>query len=324
MVTSLNTSNHYCMNKGLKTVVLLLLLITTQAPAAVNYSLLQAAKLKLVTYTITGIDTEGRTKNVSPEETHFGPCMKLVINNLSKQSLKLSIDAGVVLLPYDTSFQRMIVTDNWVSELLPAEKKIETLTAMCGQPFHKSPIATAKYRIGERVEANIFSIVSVIQEMELQNGFGQELLWTALDPTYLSKFRNTADKTPSNAFMALTLNRSGIIGAKEMLRYIPFRPDTLNIRITRRDTIYETYKDVDTLHQNITLHDTIWEHNKQQDYSLISKKAIAQARIAAERELTKSFITGLGLLSFAAGLGGFVIGRMSKERRRLEEDEEQV
>ena len=49
------------------------------------------------------------------------------------------------------------------------------------------------------------NVVSVIQEMELQNGFGQELLWTAIDPTYLAKFRNTADKSPSNAFMALTL-----------------------------------------------------------------------------------------------------------------------
>lgn len=312
------------MNKGLKAVVLLLLLITTQAPAAVNYTLLQAAKLKLVSYTITGIDTEGKSKNFSPDDSHYGPCMKLVINNLSKQTLKLSIDAGVILLPYDTSFQRMIVTDNWVSELLPAEKKNETLTAMCGQPYHKSPIATSKYRIGEKVDANIFNVVSVIQEMELQNGFGQELLWTAIDPTYLAKFRNTADKSPSNAFMALTLNRSGIIGAKEMLRYIPFRPDTLNIRITRRDTTYETYKAIDTLHQNITLHDTLWERNNQQRYSVVTKKAIEQARVAAERELTSAFITGLGLLSFAAGLGGFVVGRMSKERRRLEEDEEQA
>jgi hypothetical protein len=310
------------MNKGLKAVVLLLLLITTQAPAAVNYTLNQAVKLKLVSYTITGIDTEGRTKNVSSDGVHFGPCMKVVLNNLSKQTLKLSIDAGVILLPFDTSFQRMIVTDNWVAELLPAEKKIETLTAMCGQPFHKSPISTAKYRIGEKVEASILNVVGVIQEMELQNGFGQELLWTALDPTYLAQFRNTADKSPSNAFMALTLNRSGIIGAKEMLRYIPFRPDTLNIRITRRDTTYETYKAIDTLHQNITLRDTVWERNKQQNYSSISKKAIEQARAAAERELTYAFIMGLGLLSFAAGLGGFVVGRMSKERRSLEEDEE--
>jgi len=238
--------------------------------------------------------------------------------------LKLSIDAGVVLLPYDTSYQRMIVTDNWISELLPSEKKNETLTAMCGQPYSKSPIATAKYRIGEKVDVNIYNVVSVIQEMELQNGFGQELLWTAIDPTYLTKFRNTADKSPSNAFMALTLNRSGIIGAKEMLRYIPFRPDTLNIRITRRDTTYETYKTIDTLHQNVTLRDTIWERNNQQNLSLISKKAIAQARQAAERELTSAFISGLGLLSFAAGLGGFVVGRMSKERRRLEEEDEQV
>jgi hypothetical protein len=312
------------MNKGLKAVVLLLLLITTQAPAAVNYTLVQAAKLKLVSYTITGIDTEGKSKNFSSDALHYGPCMKLVINNLSKQTLKLSIDAGVVLLPYDTSYQRMIVTDNWISELLPSEKKNETLTAMCGQPYSKSPIATAKYRIGEKVDVNIYNVVSVIQEMELQNGFGQELLWTAIDPTYLTKFRNTADKSPSNAFMALTLNRSGIIGAKEMLRYIPFRPDTLNIRITRRDTTYETYKTIDTLHQNVTLRDTIWERNNQQNLSLISKKAIAQARQAAERELTSAFISGLGLLSFAAGLGGFVVGRMSKERRRLEEEDEQV
>ena len=299
-------------------------LLTIGTKAATRYSFALASRQKLITYTISGVEVASIPKQNALFNTgHYGPCLKITIHNNSNNSIELIMPTGTTLFPDQAPYQQMIVTEEYTAELVAKGNTSDRIFAMCIQPFKLSPDVKAAYKVGEIAEKKTESIAKIIDDMDLQNGLGQELLWSTVDPTYLAKFRSDINNDPPTAFMALALNKVGVISSKELLRYLPFHPDTIAISITKRDTIHHSFVMTDTIHDKIVIRDTAWEKSTINHMNYLLKQKEEEAKQKTESDLTSGFITGLSLLTVAAGISGFVIGRVSYRNRKSNAQEEE-
>jgi hypothetical protein len=80
----------------------------------------------------------------------------------------------------------------------------------------------------------------------------------------------------------------------------------------------------DTIHDKVVIRDTAWEKSTIGHMNYLVKQKEVEAKKQAETELTSGFITGLSLLTVAAGISGFVIGRVSYKNRNnnMQDDDE--
>jgi|GEM_PF-5898810 hypothetical protein len=313
------------MNRFVKGLLLCSVLLTTGAKAATRYSFALASRQKLITYTISGVEEASIPKQNELFNTgHYGPCLKITIRNNSNAPIELAMPTGTTLFPDQGKYQQMIVTEDYSVELVAHGSTNDKIFAMCAQPFKLSPDVQAFYKVGELAEKKTVSVAKIIDDMDLQNGVGQELLWSTVDPTYLAKFRTDVNTDPPTAFIALALNKAGVISSKELLRYLPFRPDTIAISVTKRDTIHHSLTMTDTIHDKVVIRDTAWEKSTIGHMNYLVKQKEVEAKKQAETELTSGFITGLSLLTVAAGISGFVIGRVSYKNRNnnMQDDDE--
>jgi hypothetical protein len=311
------------MNRFVKGLLLCSVLLTTGAKAATRYSFALATRQKLITYTISGVEEASIPKQNALFNTgHYGPCLKISIRNNSNAPIELAMPTGTTLFPDQAKYQQMIVTEDYSVELVAHGNTTDKIFAMCAQPFKLSPDIQAFYKVGELAEKKTVSVAKIIDDMDLQNGVGQELLWSTVDPTYLAKFRTDVNTDPPTAFIALALNKAGVISSKELLRYLPFRPDTIAISVTKRDTIHHSITMTDTVHNKVVMRDTAWEKSTINHMNYLADKKADEAKRQAESDLTTGFITGLSLLSVAAGISGFVIGRVSYKNKTKEMQED--
>ena len=311
------------MNKILKGLLLCSVLLTSGAKAATRYTFALAERKKLITYTISGVEETSLPKqNVLFNSAHFGPCLTITIRNISNTPIELTLPTGTTLFPDQSEYQQMIVTENYSVELAAHGNLTDKIFAMCAQPNNLSPDIQTSYKVGESAEKKTAKIAKIIDDMDLQNGVGQKLLWSAVDPVYLAKFRLNVSNDPTTAFMALALNNAGVISSKELLRYLPFHPDTIAISVTQRDTIHHSLTMTDTIHNKVVVRDTAWEKSTINHINYLANQKVIEAKKQAESDLTTGFITGLSLLTVAAGISGFVVGRVSTKNRSKEMQED--
>src|SRR4051812_18415846 len=91
-------------------------------------TLTEAIKQKLITAQVIGNDA---TSNDRYSSAHSGPCMHLILKNISGQEVDVTVETGQTFMPEDTNMQPMLVTKHTVLQLLAGKSKDSYVYAMC-------------------------------------------------------------------------------------------------------------------------------------------------------------------------------------------------
>ncbi len=112
---------------------------------------------------------------------HYGECMDIRIKNMSDSVINVALRCGTMLLSRDSSSQNMVVTKTLFYRLMPKQKIIDRVYAMCGQLHKNSPDIFIRYDVGGWAEEPLLRLAKVIEKTDNQNKAGQYAVWAVTD-----------------------------------------------------------------------------------------------------------------------------------------------
>lgn len=118
---------------------------------------------------------------VDRDGVHFGKCMAIILKSKIDSLVLLRIDCGTELIPFDTSFQTMIVTKTVELPLYPNQTYATRFYAMCGQIHDGAPYIESTYKVGELSDSNTVKLAKYFEKNFIQNMIGQHALWAYTD-----------------------------------------------------------------------------------------------------------------------------------------------
>jgi hypothetical protein len=124
---------------------------------------------------------------VDRDGVHFGKCMAIVLKSNIDSLVLLRIDCGTELIPFDTTFQTMIVTKTVELPLYPNQTYATRFYAMCGQIHDGAPYIESTYKVGELSDSNTVKLAKYFEKNFIQNMIGQYALWAYTDEADLKE-----------------------------------------------------------------------------------------------------------------------------------------
>ena len=118
---------------------------------------------------------------VDRDGVHFGKCMAIILKSNIDSLVLLKIDCGTELIPFDTTFQTMIVTKTVELPLYPNQTYATRFYAMCGQIHDDPPYVESTYKVGELSDSNTVKLAQYFEKNFIQNMIGQHALWAYTD-----------------------------------------------------------------------------------------------------------------------------------------------
>jgi len=118
---------------------------------------------------------------VDSDGVHFGKCMAVILKSNIDTLVLLKIECGTELIPFDTTFQTMIVTKSVELPLYPDQTYATRIYAMCGQIHDDPPYIGSIYRVGELSDSNTVKLATYFEKNFIQNMIGQHALWAYTD-----------------------------------------------------------------------------------------------------------------------------------------------
>jgi hypothetical protein len=118
---------------------------------------------------------------VDRDGVHFGKCMAIILKSNIDSLVLLKIDCGTELIPFDTTYQTMIVTKTVELPLYPNQTYATRFYAMCGQIHDDPPHIESTYIVGELSDSNTVKLVQYFEKNFIQNMIGQHALWAYTD-----------------------------------------------------------------------------------------------------------------------------------------------
>jgi hypothetical protein len=118
---------------------------------------------------------------VDRDGIHFGKCMAIILKSNIDSLVLLKIDCGTELIPFDTTFQTMIVTKTVELPLYPNQTYATRFYAMCGQIHDNPPYIESTYKVGELSDSNTVKLAQYFEKKFIQNMIGQHALWAYTD-----------------------------------------------------------------------------------------------------------------------------------------------
>lgn len=165
-----------------KPLILLCFLFTLSLHAQKTMSFLEAQQKGLIELGFRGaFDMENQLHRIDNDGLHFGKCIFVYVNNLSKDDLTLNLDCGTQLFPEDTSIQTMIVTKEIICSLMPNDEFVANIYAMCGQIHDAAPTKYNLFKVGKLADEKTVKIAKYIETNQIQNLIGQDALWAYRD-----------------------------------------------------------------------------------------------------------------------------------------------
>jgi hypothetical protein len=140
---------------------------------------------------------------VDRDGVHFGKCMAIILKSNIDSLVFLRIDCGTELIPFDTTFQTMIVTKTVELPLYPDEIYATRFYAMCGQIHYDPPYIGSTYSVGELSDSNTVKLAKYFEENYIQNMIGQHALWAYTDE---ADFKELEKYGADSLSIALTKN----------------------------------------------------------------------------------------------------------------------
>jgi hypothetical protein len=124
---------------------------------------------------------------VDRDGVHFGKCMAIRLKSNIDSLVLLRIDCGTELIPFDTTFQTMIVTKTVELPLYPNQTYATRFYAMCGQIHDDPPYIESTYMVGELADSNTVKLALYFEKNFIQNMIGQHALWAYTDEADLKE-----------------------------------------------------------------------------------------------------------------------------------------
>ena len=118
---------------------------------------------------------------VDRDGVHFGKCMAIILKSNIDSLVLLKVDCGTELIPFDTTFQTMIVTKTVELPLYPNQTYATRFYAMCGQINDDPPYTESTYKLGELSDSNAVKLAQYFERNYIQNMIGQHALWAYTD-----------------------------------------------------------------------------------------------------------------------------------------------
>lgn len=118
---------------------------------------------------------------IDRDGVHFGKCMAIVLKSKIDSLILLKIDCGTALIPFDTTFQKMIVTKTVELPLYPNHTYATRFYAMCGQIDYDPPYNESFYQVGQLADSTTVKLAKYLEENFIQNMIGQHALWAYTD-----------------------------------------------------------------------------------------------------------------------------------------------
>lgn len=212
----------------------------------------QALKQKTIQLKIIGYDFKGQNAYVS---SHTGPCMHVVIKNISTKATTIDLETGQTFLPEDTDLQPMLVTKSQQFKLNPGGQADEMVYAMCFNDDKASPMPQSTYTLGKLATGPLLEAAKYVEANNLQDYKGQSLVWDAVHrKCFACLFNNTAEKqtdtkAPANSHVVRTVIKEAPF--EEHDPYEPLKSDTVmkifsnwysKVDVTFAYTLHDTSK----------------------------------------------------------------------------------
>ncbi len=118
---------------------------------------------------------------IDGDGVYFGKCMSIILKSSIDSLIFLKIECGTELIPFDTTFQTMIVTKTVELPLYPDQTYATRFYAMCGQIHDASPYIESTYTVGDLSDSNAVKIAQYFEKNFIQNMIGQHALWAYSD-----------------------------------------------------------------------------------------------------------------------------------------------
>jgi hypothetical protein len=130
--------------------------------------------------------------SVSSLGGYQGFCIKISVNNLTKDSLIINLEAGRRLNSLDDKYQDILIVKEEDIFLRGSESKSQNIKGYCCQANHSSPGLGARYCINKKAEPRLFLLANYLNKNHYDAGTEQQAIWAVSDN------RSTAHISASN------------------------------------------------------------------------------------------------------------------------------
>ena len=158
-------------------IILIGYLLSSTAASSMN--LKDAIASKLVAVEISGSDWDKMPASL--RKNGFAPKMQMTVSNLSSSPIEMELDPGYMLVPTESSYQAMLLTQPISMKLKPRERKTDFLYAMCTQLSHSGPNPSLHYQVGNLAKPSLLQMALFIVNKKYLVHAAQEAVWSISD-----------------------------------------------------------------------------------------------------------------------------------------------
>ncbi|NUM32590.1 MAG: hypothetical protein HUU47_09750 [Bacteroidetes bacterium] len=117
----------------------------------------------------------------NPESVHYINPVIIEISNKTTKKINIKLKIGELLVPDDSSFQNIVITENLLATIEAGKRKILKPNGMCTEPYDKAGKEGISYFFIENNNNRLKEIANFIAENNFQDAIGQQALWCVVD-----------------------------------------------------------------------------------------------------------------------------------------------
>lgn len=137
-----------------------------------------AIRQKLISISVTA---NHQSNDTTYHPSFYAACMLFKIKNLKTAPITLTEDAGRFLQPFDSTVQRMMLTQSISFALKGSEAKDFPVYAMCTEAHDHAPGIIEKFSYGEFASGKLLELVRLISKNNYQGSAAQSAIWCITD-----------------------------------------------------------------------------------------------------------------------------------------------
>ena len=118
---------------------------------------------------------------IDKEGVHYGKCMDVIFKSKLDSMVLVKLECGTILIPFDTSVQKMLVTKEVLFPLYPMQTYRTRFYAMCSQIHHKAPRISDAFKVGNLADPSLVKLANYIETGYCQNMAAQHAIWAYTD-----------------------------------------------------------------------------------------------------------------------------------------------
>lgn len=109
--------------------------------------------------------------------TYSGYCVKLIITNLTKDSVQICVEPGTRLKALEEKYQDILVTKQEIITLNKQEQKTQSVKGYCCQASDCSPALDSKFSVGFHPDSNLVTLARYLNMHQEDSDAEQHAIW---------------------------------------------------------------------------------------------------------------------------------------------------